>query len=70
MSYNSKLLKQEIKKSGIKLKFIAERLGISAYGLQLKIDGKNEFKNSEIIAICDTLNLANHMRDKIFFSTL
>ena len=68
MAYNGDLLKKMIHKSGIKLKFIAEKLGVSPYGLKLKIDGKNEFKNSEIIIICETLNLSKSDRDAIFFA--
>ena len=56
--YNGELLKAVIEKSGVKLKFIALRLGISPYGLKLKLDGVNEFKNSEIIALSELLKLS------------
>lgn len=67
MSYRPELLKRAIRDSGKKVKFLASRLGLSPYGLQLKIDGKNEFKNSEIIAICEELNIEPLMRNAIFF---
>lgn len=67
MSYRPDLLKRAIRDSGKKVKFLASRLGLSPYGLQLKIDGKNEFKNSEIIAICEELNIEPLMRNAIFF---
>ncbi|WP_277293531.1 toxin-antitoxin system, antitoxin component, Xre family protein [Veillonella montpellierensis] len=68
MAYNSQLLKNRIDKSGVKLKFLAVKLGISPYGLKLKLDGVNEFKNSEIINISEALNLTTEERDSIFFS--
>lgn len=68
MAYNSELLKNRIDESGVKLKFLAIKLGISPYGLKLKLDGINEFKNSEIINISDALNLTAKERDSIFFS--
>lgn len=65
--YNGELLKAAIEKSGVKLKFIALRLGISPYGLKLKLDGVNEFKNSEMIALSELLKLSCNDREKIFF---
>ena len=48
---NSKLLREIIDEKGYKLKYIAEKLGLSPYGLQLKIDNKQEFKTSEVAVL-------------------
>lgn len=68
MAFNSELLKSEIEQSGLKRSYIANKLGITAYGLKLKVDGVNEFKNSEIIKISELLNLDNQARNAIFFA--
>lgn len=68
LGFNGKMLSRKIYDTGIKKKVLAERLGISPYGLAMKISGKNEFKNSEIITICESLNLTPDERDSIFFS--
>lgn len=65
---NAKLLRETIIKSGIKYKYIADYLGLSAFGLQKKIDNINEFKASEIVKISQLLNLSDKKRDKIFFA--
>ena len=41
---NTLKLKEKIDNSGYKKEFIAEQLGITRYALQLKVEGKNEFK--------------------------
>lgn len=62
-------LRQIISEKGLKYKYIAEKLGISAYGLQLKIDGVNEFVTSEVGALCDILMITDlEEKEKIFFA--
>lgn len=39
-------LKELIRKKGLKMKYVAEYLGLSAYGFQLKVENKQEFKTS------------------------
>lgn len=65
---DTKLLRETIKRSGIKYKFIADSLGISSFGLQKKIDNVHEFKASEIVRISSVLNLSDEKRDEIFFA--
>ena len=66
---NSEMLKQFIAKSGLKYKFIAQKLKLSYYGLQKKIDGKHEFKASEISTLCSLLRIETAKeRDSIFFA--
>lgn len=66
---NSKRLRDLINKRGFKLKFVAKHLGLSAYGLCLKIDNKSEFKTSEVAALCELLEIKSlEQREAIFFS--
>ena len=66
---DSAKLREIILNSGIKYKTIAEKLGISSYALQLKIDNKNEFKSSEIKVLCEILGITSlKMKESIFFA--
>ena len=66
---NSKLLREIIDEKGYKLKYIAEKLGLSPYGLQLKIDNKQEFKTSEVLALCELLQIESlKEKEEIFFA--
>ena len=61
---NTDLLLDIIDKSGLKLSFIANYLGISRYTLSKKIHNKSEFLPSEINALCTLLKIEK-MKDKI-----
>lgn len=62
-------LKDAINKSGYKLTYIAERVGLTYQGLKNKIDGKNEFTTSEVKAMCDVLAINSlKERERIFFA--
>ena len=66
---NSKRLRDLIEKRGLKLKYVAEYLGLSSYGLSLKIDNKQEFKTSEVAALCELLKIKSlEQKEAIFFS--
>lgn len=65
---NTSLLEQYIEKSGYKKSFIAEQLGITSYGLTLKINNKSEFKASEITILCKLLKIGAKDREAIFFA--
>ena len=65
---DTKLLREQVDKSGLKYQFIAENLDLSRFGLSMKVDDKTEFKASEIIKLCDLLNIDNDLRDRIFFT--
>lgn len=65
---NTNLLEQYIDKSGYKKSFIAKQLGITAYGLWLKVNNENEFKASEIDILCALLNIDVSARMAIFFA--
>lgn len=65
---NTTLLKELIAKKGLKLKYVADYLGLSAYGLSKKINNKQEFKASEVNALCELLNIKDlELKEKIFF---
>lgn len=65
---DSEKLNGKIDASGMKRKFIAEKLGLSPYGLAKKISNENEFKVSEVEKICNILHLTPHEREDIFFA--
>lgn len=65
---NSEMLQQEIKESGLKLSFIAEKSGMSLMSLNRKINGETEFKVSEIIKISEILRLSDELKVQIFLT--
>ena len=65
---NVKLLRDKITQSGYKMTFLADKCGLSTFGFQLKVDGKNEFKPSEINVLKELLNLTNQEVMSIFFA--
>lgn len=65
-----KILKEIIREKGLRQDFLAKKLNLSQYGFSLKLNGKNEFKWSEIEKLISILNLNDSERDKIFFSWL
>ena len=66
---NSGALKKIIEKKGLKMKFVAEYLGLSPYGFQLKVNNKQEFKTSEVSALCELLEINSLLaKENIFFA--
>lgn len=65
---NASLLEDYIKKSGYRKSFIAEQIGISAYGFALKCSNKSEFKATEIETLCNLLKIDIKDRMAIFFA--
>lgn len=65
---NLELLLSKIEQAKISRNTIAEKLGITRQGLYNKLDGKKEFKVSEINLISKMLNLTSDERDAIFFN--
>lgn len=65
---DSNMLKMYIKKSGYKVCYIAERLGITYQGLLNKINNKSEFKQSEIVELTRLLSIDSESKEKIFFT--
>lgn len=67
---NTKLLREKIDLSGYKLRFIAQKLGITYASLLNKINNESEFKASEIMGLCSLLGLTNEDRELIFFCSI
>lgn len=61
-------LRQLIDSKGLKLSYVAERIGLSAYGFSLKLNNKSEFRTGEIARLCELLGISVEQRDKIFFA--
>lgn len=67
---NTELLEEKINKSGYKKSYIAKSIGLkSTLGLSKKVRNENEFKASEIDALCELLKIDTlEERDLIFFA--
>ena len=64
---DTKTLRARIEASGLKYQYIAEKMGISRYSLQLKINNESEFKVSEVDSLAGLLGLTLQEKDAIFF---
>lgn len=64
---NTKLLKGEIVKSGLKQSEIAKKIGLSSQSLSAKLHNKSEFKLNEVIDLCQVLNIKAE-KEQIFFA--
>lgn len=60
------LLKDVIRKSGLKKTYLAEALGLSYQGFLNKLNGANEFTASEIGILKKVLNLSDKDVVRIF----
>ena len=66
---DSAALREKIKEKGLKYTYLAEKLGLSQYGLALKIDNKNEFRISEVAMLCEILGITSlKEKERIFFA--
>lgn len=61
------LLRKKIDESGYKLRYIAEKCGLSYQGFLPKLKGKRQFVAAEIKVLVDLLNLNDEERNMIFF---
>lgn len=62
------MLRKKIKDSGITVTAVADKLGVSRETLYNRMDGKSEFKASEIACLTDMLRLKKDEQDSIFFN--
>lgn len=66
---DSTALREIIKRKGLKMNYLAEQLGLSDYGFTLKVDGRNEFKTSEVAKLCELLGITSlKEKERIFFA--
>ena len=63
---NDLLFRQKVKNSGLKWKYICEKLGISESALIKKRKGLLNYKVCEVNAVVDLLGLTVDERDDIF----
>ncbi|MBU3819324.1 MAG: XRE family transcriptional regulator [Candidatus Faecalibacterium intestinavium] len=60
-------LREHIQKSGYKLGFIADKMGISSNTLRLKLMQQTDFKVEEARCLSQLLNLSAEERDDCFW---
>lgn len=66
---NSELLKEKIRKSGLKMHFIAQFVGLSRGGLYNKVNNLRPFNQYEIEKMCAVLRITSlEEKDAIFFA--
>ena len=64
---NTKLLEDKIAASGKKLKFLAERCGLSYAGFRNCVINKAEFKVSHVDVLCEELNITDLEEKEMIF---
>lgn len=64
---NTELLREAITRSGLKLQFIADTLGISRFALNNKIENKSQFKSGEIKTLCNLLCIESLSEKELIF---
>jgi len=66
---DTELLDEKIKKSGVKISFLIDKLGLSSQGFyKKKKNPKAKWRGSEIYVIQDILRLSDAETNKIFYS--
>ena len=66
-SIDKDLLDEAIKKSGLRIEFIVDKLGISRQAFDRKRKGQYAFRQSEVYVLCDLLKIDEERRTLIFF---
>ena len=68
---DTKLLKELIDKSGLKIGFIADFVGISRQSLWNKINNVSPFNQYEIDRLCEVLKITSlKQKESIFFARM
>lgn len=62
-------LKGRILEKGLNQKELASKIGISEGQFCKKLSGEYAFKQSEIVRICEVLNIENNLIGDYFFTT-
>ena len=65
---DTQALRDIIQKRGLKYYAVAEKLGITPYSLQKKIDNVTEFRPSEIVRLAQVLDISKDSVNRIFFA--
>ena len=66
---NTQLLEEKIKKSGLRVDFLIETLGISHTAYYKKKDNKTPFRAAEVYVLCDLLNIRDDNEKHEIFNT-
>ncbi len=66
MKVNKQLLDQKIEESGLKVNYIAKKLGVSRSGFDKKRSGELNFRVSEIFVLCALLRINEEEQNNIF----
>lgn len=64
---DTELLNSYIEKSGLKINYITEKLGISQTAFNKKRAGKTPFRGAEIYVLQDLCGISNEDSMKIFY---
>ena len=65
---NATLLKAKIDASGYKMKYVADRIGLTYQGFLNKIRNKTDFTAPEIKGLCGLLHIETEEMEQIFFA--
>jgi DNA-binding phage protein len=65
---NTALLREKIDNAGIKLSFIAKKLGMSRQYLDKKLKDGSDFKAYQMIILVDILHLSDDEATAIFYA--
>lgn len=63
---DTELLNEYIKKSGLRMDFIIQTLGISRQAFDRKRKGITSFRAPEVYVLCDLLKIPDDVKPKIF----
>ena len=65
---NTQLLDEKIERSGFRIGFLIEKLGLSRNGFDKKRKGKTPFRLAEVYVLSDLLKLSESEEREIFFA--
>lgn len=66
---NTKQLRKKIEASGLKMQYIAGQLQISRAALTMKLENRSDFRQAEIVKLCELLGIeAPEEKNLIFLS--
>lgn len=65
---NTELLKKSIEERGFVNKYIAAKMGVTVETFSRKVNGKSQFKDTEIRCIKEILDLTGEEVNAIFFA--
>ena len=66
---NTEALKSLIESNGLKIKYVAEKIGLTYQGFKNKLENKSEFTVTEVNKLCKLLNITDlTVKERIFFA--